>query len=1164
MSQTPLPLASIVVRTKDRPLLLKRALHSIASSSYRALQVVIVNDGGAPVSGDEVSAIFGTIPFKLINLPENLGRPSSLNLGILESEGQYVCFLDDDDVLLPAGIESLIKAAMSNPDTVIYGDVICKLYSASGDDLKSHWIMGDDFDRERLLLENFIPLNALCIPRHLLSQIGEIDKTFHIYEDWDMLIRLSEVAKFLHINATIAEYNIYNESTLTGKGGEEFQRQYRERLLQKHLSKITPAIIMKFIFQAPHIKAKDDLIAHYIREKQSDLEEIKFLKRQHDALIAKLNSQSVVMKENIALENKVRTQSEIIKQQKEETSKLLSQLNTTQRDYNDLLNSNSWRLTRPLRELKALFRGKKNKKDCFDEPELVLDYRTHISEALPKVEVIIVNYNGIKYIENCLSSLLKTDYPVFSITVVDNGSTDGSLQIIEDRYPSVKVIKNNENLGFGIANDIAIQATEAQYIALLNNDTLVTSNWLQPLVKALLFNRDVAAASSKLLFIDKPNVINNAGGGMSLAGFGYDRGIHHPDGEVFSRPSECLFPSGAACVIKKEAYLRVGGFDKSFFMYHEDVDLGWRLWLYGYRVLYIPQSVVYHAFGGTTKKVGGNTFKREYGLQHAIRSLIKNYETKNLLKSLAMMSSIGIKDLLFKGQGAFVKAMSWNLKNMNDTLRHRRDIKKNRTLSDDYLLKKALIFDGTYPPVYEPDYEITDLELFKKSDNRRGSILLGINDEGNLGYGWHTAETRQRVRFRFTMSEATVYLYAENSNKLIIEAALSQLIPANKTTIYINGEPFELNIKGDRFDQYTIAIDSLRGFVEIKIKVDQTFIPHEHYHNKDFRQIGIAVKKIEVVNTTIDNQDYNGISVIIPTYNRSSALMKTLTALNNQSLPKELYEVIVVDDGSTDDTAQIVREFMNHSAINCSYHFQENKKQGAARNLGIGFAKYPIILFIGDDTTPEHNLLAEHLQTHKDKNKDGKTAVLGFTDWPIEFKVTPFSRYVSGYGHQFGYDLIGDGDLLGFSLFYTSNISVARAFLCKQNPIFDEDFKTYGWEDIDLGYRLQKAGMTILYNKNAKTRHYHRMDIYSFTKRQLMVGRGAHIMLSKHPELWRVLKTDKIDYLSRYKTVASLTRHLIYLCDIAQIPLPHPVYRLVLDVYYAKGYRDEKGKFLYC
>jgi len=324
-----------------------------------------------------------------------------------------------------------------------------------------------------------------------------------------------------------------------------------------------------------------------------------------------------------------------------------------------------------------------------------------MESSLPAVDIIIVNYNGIGFIEACLESLLQTEYPSFNVILVDNGSSDGSVELVKRKYPGVQIILNNANLGFGKANAIGINSGRADFIALLNNDTVVDKGWLSPLVGAMLEDCSLASACSKLLFMDNRRVINGVGGGMNFLGYGFDIGIYENDDGAYEEVREVFFPCAAACLLRRSAYEDVGGFDPKFFMYHEDVDLGWRFWLKGYRVKCIPRSFVYHAFGGTSLRAGSMEFRNNLGLRHAMRSLIKNYERGTLLKVLPLFISLGIRTTIKHRTWGFLRCVSWNLMMLPDTLSERRRIQRERTVSDraiSSLMWQKIHLPVNYPP----------------------------------------------------------------------------------------------------------------------------------------------------------------------------------------------------------------------------------------------------------------------------------------------------------------------------------------------------------------------------------------------------------------------------------------------------------------------------------
>jgi glycosyltransferase involved in cell wall biosynthesis len=237
-------------------------------------------------------------------------------------------------------------------------------------------------------------------------------------------------------------------------------------------------------------------------------------------------------------------------------------------------------------------------------------------------------------------------------------------------------------------------------------------------------------------------------------------------------------------------------------------------------------------------------------------------------------------------------------------------------------------------------------------------------------------------------------------------------------------------------------------------------------------------------------------SVVIPTYERPDTLFQVLDALGRQDAAPP-FEAVVVDDGSRDGTSGRL------AAYRAPYPFrwfrQDNTGPAGARNRGIQAARGSIVLFLGDDTVPEPGLLAVHAAAHAEP-RDHPVAVLGYTTWPSERRVTPFLHHINEYGLQFGYGLIEDPEAVPFNFFYTSNVSLPRELLVRAG-LFDTGFPHAAWEDIEIAYRLSALGMKIVYRPAAVTRHHHRITFASFRRRQEKAGEAAAVFYAKHPDL---------------------------------------------------------------
>jgi len=251
-------------------------------------------------------------------------------------------------------------------------------------------------------------------------------------------------------------------------------------------------------------------------------------------------------------------------------------------------------------------------------------------------------------------------------------------------------------------------------------------------------------------------------------------------------------------------------------------------------------------------------------------------------------------------------------------------------------------------------------------------------------------------------------------------------------------------------------------------------------------------------------------TVIIPTYNRADTLRDCLERLKKQDFVKSEFEIIVVDDGSTDATAQVVETMQKNSPIEIKYLYQKNQGQGIARNYGLRYAHGKVIILIGDDILVRDDFVKEHMKYHR-KHINENDAVLGFIGWDPRLEITPFMDWLTNGsavfgkfgGHQFAFEKLEGRKKADYNFFYTSNISIKKSLLAKYP--FDSRFSSYGWEDIELGYRLtKKADLNLYYNPHAIAYHYHPMDSEGLKNRMRNIGKSAHLIHKKYPELKKV------------------------------------------------------------
>lgn len=230
------------------------------------------------------------------------------------------------------------------------------------------------------------------------------------------------------------------------------------------------------------------------------------------------------------------------------------------------------------------------------------------------------------------------------------------------------------------------------------------------------------------------------------------------------------------------------------------------------------------------------------------------------------------------------------------------------------------------------------------------------------------------------------------------------------------------------------------------------------------------------------------LTVIIPTYNRAEKLDRSLAYLFEQDMAHESYEVIVVDDGSMDETDKVLKAWKENWPQLSTLH-QSNSGQALARNRAIKKAQGQVLLMCQDDIYASPGFLKEHVKFHQE-NPESSMACLGLTEWWPDSEPSAYMKWLTHNGPQFAYNKLTPEESVTHWFFYTSNISLKTQVL-KEN-LFNEDFQTYGWEDIELGYRLMSKGLELIYQPVALAWHDHPMTPDSLKKRMLAIGAGAH------------------------------------------------------------------------
>ncbi len=306
----------------------------------------------------------------------------------------------------------------------------------------------------------------------------------------------------------------------------------------------------------------------------------------------------------------------------------------------------------------------------------------------PLVSIVIVSYNARRFLDEMLTSVSKQTYAPVEVVFVDNGSSDDSVGFVRERFPDVTVIENGENLGYGVANNVGIGAARGAYIFLLNTDTIIMPDSIASLVEFMERNPEAGAAQSKLLLGLDGVLIDSAGSYMTRSGFLHHHGWSDTDGPEYAREFEIFSAKGASLILRRSVIEQVGLFDDDFFLYFEESDLCWRIWLAGYSISYVPESVVYHEGGGVTRTLS-SAFINYESFKNRICSLTKNLGARKLLEVMPLhlllclcTAAANAAQGRPRNGAAIVRAIGWNVRHLRHTLRKRRRIQRRRRVSD--------------------------------------------------------------------------------------------------------------------------------------------------------------------------------------------------------------------------------------------------------------------------------------------------------------------------------------------------------------------------------------------------------------------------------------------------------------------------------------------------
>ncbi len=301
--------------------------------------------------------------------------------------------------------------------------------------------------------------------------------------------------------------------------------------------------------------------------------------------------------------------------------------------------------------------------------------------------IVVLNYNAGDLLLDCVESIYKTQTHKFEVIVVDNISTDNSHQKCKEKFPQINLIENKENLGYCEGNNVGIRNAEGQFIVVLNPDTKVEPNWLEELFNAYELFGDGLYQPKIMAF--KDNLIESGGNMLQIFGFGYAKGRGIPDNAQYDESCEIGYASGACLFTKTEIIKKIGFFDPFIFLYHDDLDLGWRAAQLGIKSFYAPKSKIYHA-GSYNYKWSAKKF---YWLERNRHyCLLTHYSKKTFYKMLPALILVEIMMLIFYISKGFTKmkftAYKDILKNLNHINKKYHEIENKKIILDSEFIKR--------------------------------------------------------------------------------------------------------------------------------------------------------------------------------------------------------------------------------------------------------------------------------------------------------------------------------------------------------------------------------------------------------------------------------------------------------------------------------------------
>jgi len=656
------PLVSIIVRTKNRPRLLDKALNSIAAQNYRPIEVIIVNDGGVPLERELLQNTLGNIKLNYICLEKNQGRAKAGNIGIRNASGKYIGFLDDDDELLSDHVSSLVKPLEKYDYKIAFSEaesINLEYEPDQGQMLPTNrqhfnW----KFNYQELLVCNHIPFNSLLFSRDIFREIGELDEDFELYEDWDLLIRIGEQYQFFHVNKITAHYYQWDKDVQINQRDQQHMRDTHLRIIEKHKDKISPSFILDIWkekenrdSELQYLQNRTTELNHLLTEKDSKISELeqqlmkeqsKISELEHeviekDSKISYLSTTLFSIQDSLAwiiIERFLRLKERVFPfgtRRRHSVDLIIKSIKLYDREGFKALFNKIYTKFFPINNGSLYAIWIKN-----NEPKRrELEIQEVLSKSLiyrPKISIITPVYNPpkdafIKMIE----SVVNQTYDNWELCTAD-ASSDASIRKIIESYirkdDRIKVKYLDKNKGIAGNTNEALSMATGDFIALLDHDDTLAPFALYEVAKCISENPNV-----DFIYSDRDKITQD--------GKRFDP-FFKPDWSP-----DYLLSQNYVChlnVFRKDIIDKIGGF-RTEYEGSQDYDLVLRVTELTNNIVHIPK-VLYH-WRLVKGSAANDPEAKPYAYQAAIKSLQDAVNRRDWKATVTFGAAKGLYRVIF-------------------------------------------------------------------------------------------------------------------------------------------------------------------------------------------------------------------------------------------------------------------------------------------------------------------------------------------------------------------------------------------------------------------------------------------------------------------------------------------------------------------------------------